>query len=126
MKFLSLFLLTSSLASYGLEQSSSSNSSSTSPRFKESPRKELQIDGEIKRIREFSKHNTRLKRITYLATFKSGNSLEITCTFKKNKPSKYSGKVIKNGEENQLNVISAEQDYNKLNVLYLEKNSDRF
>jgi hypothetical protein len=126
MKFFTLVLLTFSLANYALEHSGSSQSSSTSPRLKESPRTELQIDGKITCARTFSKDKTRLKCETLLAAFKGGHQMEISCIFKKNKPSKYAGNVIKNQEKIKVNPISAEQDFSKLKALFIQQNSDTF
>lgn len=126
MKFFTLVLLTFSLANYPLEHSGSSQSSSTSPRLKESPRTELQIDGKITCARTFSKDKTRLKCETLLAAFKGGHQMEISCTYKRNKPPKFSGSIIKNQEKTKINKISAAQDFSKLKALFIQQNSDTF
>lgn len=114
MTFLILFLFSLSLASYAQEHSVLSNSSG-------SPR-ELQIQGEVKRTPQFKKGQ--LKAITFSAVFQSGNSIETTCTFRGNKESKYSGKVIKNGQEAIISETSAAEDYMRLQRIYLQKNSN--
>lgn len=119
---IALFFLTISLATHPLENSGSSNSSSScSPRLKESPRKELQLM-QITRTPLYSKDKTRLKRETFSGIFGNGNSMEMSCIFKKSKPSKYKGITIKNGQKAKADPFSAEQDFKTLKIAYLQNN----
>lgn len=121
MKSIITSLLITSLAVNALEHSGSSNSS-TSPRLQPSPRQELRINGEIKQSHKYSKKSKRLVSETLSAVLGNGNYLKVKCTHKKNKPPQYSGKVTKNGQKVITNAQSAEQDFNTLKVLFLQKN----
>ena len=115
-------ILFSTNINFAFENSGPSNSSS--PRSPSSPR-ELQIAGNVKRSHKYSKDKTRLKRETYSVTFNSGNSLEISCTYNTKRAAIYEGETIKNQEKTKINTKSAEQDFNKLKVLYMQQNPGR-
>ncbi|CAN5139529.1 hypothetical protein BH09DEP1_BH09DEP1_7740 [soil metagenome] len=101
--------------SLALEHSGSSETSSKSPR-------ELAIQGTVAREYTQSKKDGRIKTETLSALFVSGKKISITCTHK-GKTEKYIGFIEQKNKKLIVSSVSAEQDFKKLKLAYLQNNS---
>lgn len=86
---------------------------------KHSPR-ELAINGAIVREYTQSSKTGRIKVEKFSATFVSGKKIFTKCSFKKNKIEEYKGYVVEKGHKIKVTPTSAQEDFKRLKIAYLQ------